>query len=380
MIAGVLLPKSTTVPLISHDFMGGLRSFLQTHGLSDDISLINENIGFGVDSKVTMTAAERCILDEGADLLVVFADYPRVADLFPLARHVDKPFIVVGHGAKYPGLSAPPPNVLFHTLAEVLHSWLAGKQAAALGDQTAMVTSFYDGGYSLGHASSEAYRQHDAGEMAYVFVSPHMAGAAQYEPMERFLTDHPEVRTLLATFSGDQAHHFLDRLGKVPHADKLVVWGSPMVVDPSLVQLFGDLHIPFTLKGQVPWMSELDRQENHTFTKAFMTDAKRAPSHAALLGWDTGLLLADVLREGAEGGAAYVRTWKGKTLPGARGPLTLDPQTQYILSPSYTVRADASFGFSQGGPTEGWEEIWPVMMRARPVPENTGWINTYLCS
>jgi hypothetical protein len=172
----------------------------------------------------------------------------------------------------------------------------------------------------------------------------------------------PGLHSLLATFSGDQAHYFLRALSQVPHASSLRVFASPMLLDESLPRLFGELSIPFALEGHVAWTPDLPSPENRAFVERC-----RRPTHAAVLGWDTGLLLT----------SGDIR---GRVLGGAKGPLHLDPGTHYVLSPSYHVRADAGFRLEASGPLAAVDYHWAEMLRHRPASLNTGWINTYLCS
>jgi hypothetical protein len=381
MNVGVLLPKSTTIPLIAHDFMGGLESFADFHQIKDQINFKKENIGFGVEPKTNIQAAERLLLDEKADVLVVYLDHPNVESLYTLIAHVNKPMIIVNHGAKYPLKSKPPKGVVFHTLGEVWHSWNTGMEAARVGEPTGMCTSFYDGGYHMFHASSESFSVNTRKEPVFNFVSRHGAPASEYQGIISFLNDRPDVRHLLGTFSGDQAHFFLSALRDVANPSSLTVYGSPMLFDESLPELFGDLSIPFSLKGYTGWLPGLDNPENKIFVAEFHKYTNRKATHAGALGWDTGLLLKDLLNMGTGvKGSDYVQGWEGKTLSGAKGMLTYDPQTSYILGASYPVYADAQFNLRLDGPMDNGQQTWKEMLNNRPDVQHTGWVNTYLCS
>lgn len=361
--------------------MDGLEAYVESHGLKGQVQFAKENIGFGVDSKSNLQAAERLLLDEKADVLIAFLDHPNVALLYSLAAHLNKPVIVVNHGAKYPLATKPPGCVIFHTLNEVWHSWHTGVDAAASPAPTGLCTSFYDGGYQIFHAASEALMIKGRQEPACSFVSRHNAQAAEYAPLVTFLNDRPDIRSLVSAFSGDQAHLFLSALGGLADPASLTVYGSPMLFDESLPELFGDLRVPFTLKGHTAWLPGLNNAENNMFVNAVRQRTGRRASHAGVLGWDTGLLLGDIASMGtAINGTDYVRSWSGKKLKGAKGTLFLDAETAYIVGDSYAVRADAGFNLTLDGPIEGGTRTWKEMLEHRPDNAATGWVNTYLCS
>ncbi len=77
MKVGVLLPKSTTIPLIAHDFMGGLESYVDVHKIKDQFQFTSESIGFGTVSKTNIQAAT------GTGSLVVTANQPGNEDYNP---------------------------------------------------------------------------------------------------------------------------------------------------------------------------------------------------------------------------------------------------------------------------------------------------------
>lgn len=381
MNVGVLLPKSTTIPLIAHDFMGGLESFAEVHQINDQLNFKKENIGFGIESKTVLHAAERLLLDEKADVLVAFMDHPNVDVLYTLIAHVNKPMVVVNHGAKYPLKSKAPKGVVFHTLGEVWHSWNTGLEVARAGEATGMCTSFYDGGYHMFHASSESYTMGSSLVPAFNFISRHNAPASDYRDVSKILSDRPDIRRLMGTFSGDQAHFFLSALQDAPDPSTLTVYGSPMLFDESLPELFGNLTIPFKLKGHTGWLPGLDNPENKKFVSEFTKYTNRRASHSGVLGWDTGLLLNELLRMGTGvKGSDYVAGLEGRTLSGAKGNLILDPQTAYFLSPSYSVYADSGFNLHLDGPVDNGLDTWKEMLNNRPEIQHTGWVNTYLCS
>ena len=86
MKVGVLLPRSTTHPIIAYSFLDGLHAFTDLNQLSEDIICVTANIGFGTDPLVIEQKAEELFMQHRVDLLVVFADFPIIEGLFSLVK------------------------------------------------------------------------------------------------------------------------------------------------------------------------------------------------------------------------------------------------------------------------------------------------------
>lgn len=72
--AGILLPRSTLFPAIGLDILNGIKSCLKQHGIQDEFIFKTDNIGFGIEEAEIYTKAERMLLQEDADLVIVVAD------------------------------------------------------------------------------------------------------------------------------------------------------------------------------------------------------------------------------------------------------------------------------------------------------------------
>jgi ABC-type branched-subunit amino acid transport system substrate-binding protein len=377
MKLGILLPDSSTLPLIGHDFFGGIKAYVNYKNLQDNIEIITEKIGFGVDKEAIKTKASYLLMDQNVDALLVFADHPVVQVIFPLTTSLNKLLIIANNGAKYPANWQPAKNIIYNTLNEVLHASLSGLLAVNDGHtEAAMATSFYDGGYLLCHAISTAF-YNSGGSITYNFISPHKAVIESYQSLK----EQNPSRAILAVFSGDQAHYCLQALSD---NKELCVYGSSMMLDETLIDLFGSLHIGFQLKGYVPWHANIATDENKIFLDSFKQTNKRNASLTGLQGWDNGVLIASILED------ASLHNWeadkainilKTKKLQGARGMLHLDDKTHCILSPSYLVEADNNYHFSITKTITEVQEYWDNMVKASTnIGTYSEWFNTYLCS
>ncbi|KIO77482.1 hypothetical protein TH53_09445 [Pedobacter lusitanus] len=382
MTIGILLPGSTTYPLIAHNFMTGLKGNLA--GLAAPLSpdLLTASIGFGTDANLMLKEAEIMLLDKKADLLIVFADHPVVECLFSLINALKKILIIVNSGAKYPPVHKQP-FVIYHTLNYALHCRLIGKQAAKVSRKAAFATSYYDGGYSLCHAMSKGYA--DSGSsVEFNFVSKFKAEEFDMEPLTGFLNSNTDVRHILAIYS-DLSPVFYEKL-----AVEIPVTPLNIFVNPAMLE---ELHLPeyginkeMSVSSYVPWTILLTSGENIAFCETFKSKTGRIPDAIGALGWDTGALILKYIMIALEHAQFSTKQILNEMMDadigGAKGTLYIDNKTHQVFSPAYQVKLDAGNHVivqdtvSLNEVLQEWDEI----CNDPPQGYVSGWINTYMCS
>lgn len=384
MKIGVLLPKSTTHPLIGHDFLSGLKLSMVSKGMKD-LEILTGNIGFGVDEELIYSETERLFLEEGVDILIVFADHPKVAGVFPLLNALNKLLIVVNSGAKYPESWQSPGNVVYLTLNDILNCRLTGQLAVEDGYKIgAMTTSFYDGGYSLCHALTEGFLD-VKGEIEYNFISK-LKEKLNVSPLIGFLENQEDKIALLSVFSSDLVPDYLRQL-KDSGIRNYGIFASPSFLhDSDLEKLVdqkeeGDNYFP-ELKGFVSWWPDLNLASNREFMLAFKASAKRKASAFAALGWDAGLIckLISTQEELDDFQATDLIAYlKEQEIESTRGALLFDESTHHYISPSYLVTSIEG-ELVVSGTSDSKRETWNEIVQTTEELPLTGWYNTYLCS
>lgn len=127
---GLLLPCSTLFPSLGLDFNNGIKEFLKSYVINDDVSFIMDNIGFGINEQEVYTKAEKMLLQDDVDVLILFAD-SRIAELLqPLFTACHKILLVVNFGANFPENWTPAPTTITHSLNFCWHARLTGQLAA----------------------------------------------------------------------------------------------------------------------------------------------------------------------------------------------------------------------------------------------------------
>ncbi|HEY0612213.1 MAG TPA: ABC transporter substrate-binding protein, partial [Chitinophaga sp.] len=281
MKIGALLPRSVFQPLLQHNFQQGMQAYLEYRKVPAE--LITANIGFGTEPEMMLAQAEKMLLENQADVLVLYADQDYVQRIASLARSLNRLVLLVHNGAKYKYSWEPHPAVLSHTLNNTIQCRLTGRYAASLFNNAAVCTSFYDGGYSHCHALTQPYTD-NGGSVAYNFVSQFKAQEFNAAPLIDFLRANTQVKALLSLFNGELAHCFLHQLQQANVSKDIQVFASPMLLDETLTSIYGELNLPFRISGYVPWVSSIDNEANKLFISQFQSFTGRDANLAGMHG------------------------------------------------------------------------------------------------
>ncbi|KIA96126.1 hypothetical protein OC25_03240 [Pedobacter kyungheensis] len=381
MKVGLLLPRSTTHPLIAFSFMDGIHAFLEQHGLTGEIALITANIGFGIDELIIEQKAEELFMQHQVDLLVVYADFPVIEGLFPLVKALNKLLIVVNHGAKYPQTWEGHPNVIHHHLSSALGSWCTGEKITKEHQKAAFISSYYDGGYSLCHAISTSFSS--TGEkIGFNLVGHQLKSNFDASPLVSFLAQDEEIKAFLTVLSGELVAEIHSQINKTKVNTAVTFYGSPVMVEES--GALTDTVNCFDVEGFTSWFLHNPLAENEQYSAAFQSRTSRVPDSFGVLGWDTALILeaiAGVRKNGTNDPQNIIKLLSDKKLTGAKGTMQLHTGSHQYINPLYYVNITA--GETQHLQTlnlDAVEASFNRMIEQKIVGISTGWLNTYLCS
>lgn len=380
MIAGVLLPTSSTHPLLPHDFMGGIRAHLKDSGSS--IELKPGYIGFGAHVDAVKAEVEKLILEHDPQVFIAFLDHPVVDTLFLLMAHLNKVLIVVNNGAKYAIDWKAPKNVYFHTLENSYLSFLTSDRLFNLAKKAVMATSYYDGGYSLCHAITQPFINR-GGEIVFNFAGSFKKEEFNISNLTHFLTCNKDVQSLITILSGDLLPLFYMHLhDSLPGMD-FNFYGSPVSLEETMVLDEEFFPRGYTTEGFSSWYKDSGFSGNKTFIQSIQKTLK-IPNSFSALGWDSGLILNEFAKL-LESEGVQIHSFEKKSFPllkGAKGTLRLDQETHHFLGDAYHLKYNINSGAQLLGAIDSvqGEEIWNEMVTQKIEGITSGWLNTYLCS
>ncbi|SFS46491.1 ABC-type branched-chain amino acid transport system, substrate-binding protein [Sphingobacterium wenxiniae] len=381
MTIAVLLPSSTTHKQLGYDFYLSLQYALEQE--HKDIEWMSSSIGFGTDEVDMLAKAEDMLLNRGADLLIAFADYPKLSVVFPLLEAVNKQLLLVNMGAKLPVDWRPHPQVFHLNLQESLLAHIAGKTLYQEGNpEFVLATNYYEGGYAPCQLAVDAYMQ-QGGTVGYNFI-PHTKGETfSIEPLTTYLAESETKPAIYANYSHPLTTVFWEQWQKSAAAQENILWCSSILLmeilatDPDT--LLNSKHIT----GLVAWHHALDNVENTTFVQQFQQKLNRPGNHFGALGWDAGLLITHALqayqaRQPFELVAALTNSASPIKL--SRGEAVVDKDFQMLIAPAYRLSVvDRQLHYHVLDAAE-LLAAWQELKQQHPQPNQNGWFNTYLCS
>lgn len=380
---GILLPRSSLFPSLGLDILNGLKQYVKQQHLSGEVKFITDNIGFGIDEQEIYTKAEKMLLQEDADVVIVCADVKIAEMLQPLFTASNKILLMVNTGANFPDSWEPAATTITHSLNFCLHAQLTGILAAAETNQQAInVVSYYDGGYRQCYCMLNSHQQ-NGGVPRFNHITHLKLSEFTLEPLTEVLLANKDINTLLCLFAGEQAEKFYQDIRPLQEKFGLHLYVSPMMFEESLKNTSGKDFALQNVKGYIPWHSNLQNKANTVFKEACTTAAGRQVNYFSLLGWETGIIISEIVKRSNDGNtnaSAIVNELKGCLLESPRGWIKIDAETQQTYGPSYLARYKNNMEIEITGEAANIEEEWKAFVsHVLPPGESSSWRNTYLC-
>lgn len=379
---GILLPRSTLYPSLGLDMLNAIKNYLKKQNLADQVKLITDNIGFGVNEQEVYSKTEKMLLQEDVDIVILCADTKITEMLQPLFTASNKILLAVNFGANFPDTWQPAPTTITHSLNFCLHTRLTGKLAANETNKKAInVVSYFDGGYCQCYCMLQSH-QDNGGEPVFNYVTAHKSADFTLAPLADFLEKTPDVNTLLCLFAGDMAEKFYREISPLQKRYNLRLYVSPMMMEGSLKNELGNEFSIDNVKGFIPWHSSLSNKTNELF-KETISSAGHSANYFSLLGWETGTILDEILRlhkTGNTNAGAVVKSLTEISFDSPRGWMKIDADTQHSYGPSYLAACKNNMEISVGDEAENIKEEWKAFTKEKlPPGESSSWRNTYLC-
>lgn len=374
---GVLLPRSNLYPALGANFLAGLRLALA----GDDrpagraIDLVVEDYGFG-----QIMAEEQCkklLHWHGVALITGLISVNLAAILQPILEPQQKLFLAANIGENIPRGDEYHQLFFHHTLGLWQANWAFGRWAAANLGQAAIVSqSHYDGGYDLPYAFRQGFEQ-AGGSFQRIFISHIPPDRGNFAPL---LAEIAERRPafVFGSYCGPTAVQFVRAYHAAGLAAHTPLLGSAMLADASLLDELGEAAVG--IRTARAWPDQL----SGPFAAAYAAQQQGPPDGFALLGYESGLILAQAIRaagDAADRPAALHAAMSAAAVEGPRGRLSFDPQSQSTQPAAIFLREVRRLGDAL--------THQPIAELAPPELDHpdfaairsglrSGWLNTYL--
>ncbi|MFC3415404.1 type 1 periplasmic-binding domain-containing protein [Algoriphagus hitonicola] len=318
-------------------------------------------------------------LEKNADVLVVFADHPKVDKIFPLAAQFGRTIIVLNSGAKYPVDWQAPDFVLFLTLGEMLSAKLAAKKSINLTGiiEGINTTNFYDGGYGIGDGFYLG-QESAGGKVVFNFIGKHLEADFDPQPLVDYLSENQGKFLIFSIYTGKILPLFLKAI-KGFGSKVTLVCSQAMIQEIVAKEHLQGMSLPeiFAFSSLNP---EWKNQGFQPINEYIKNEVKRDVSPFSYLGWDAGEVIMRLSSKINYTWPEKVKQLEDKTIKGSRGNLKFHSKTGHFIGDQYQVRLrDRKLEVSKIELNEVFEE-WEKFIETRSQPPQVGWFNTYLCS
>ena len=379
---GILLPGSTLYPSIGADFLNGIKSCFNYHNYFD-VTYKVAIIGYGLDEKEIYNESEKLLIIENADIVIAYISDTHAVKLSPLFKSTGKLLLIANSGANYPeNSSSEISNTIFHNLNDSLCCFLTGKYAAIRNENknAILATSFFDGGYRHTHSISNNYNNY-GGSIFYNYVSHYKKEEFNTESLEDFVRGNPDVRNMLAVFSGDAARLFYKKVMESIELKKIQWYGSPMMFD-STPGDFDDAKplLPTKIQGYTHWIPELNNDLNRSFIEHYKSTNNQEANLFSMHGWECALLIQEYVKllNKDKNVKTVTEHLIGTEINSPRGKISLN-RDHYILAPAYLVSASGLLDITIEETITDTSIVWQELLAQITSEFYSSWRNTYLC-
>ncbi len=287
---GILLPRSTDFPGMGFELLDGLKLYFQKQGI-DNVRFVPENIGFGEDRKEIYAKAEKCLLQDDAQIVVGYLSTENATTLYPLFESAGKQLIVLDAGMNFPKETTSS-NALFISLQGIHSCWLSGKMAGKNAKDVIFATSFFDGGYRGPWAFDRGISE-QKGKIVTNFIGHYKESEFTIKPFIEALNKHKDAR-IAACFSTYLSTLFFQKLSDEDHSiEEREYCCSSYIVEEQTMDTYV---LP---KGKffayTPWFSALESELNKEFVAEILLKKNKKANIFHLLGWEAAIIIVQLM-------------------------------------------------------------------------------------
>lgn len=222
----------------------------------------------------------------------------------------------------------------------------------------------------------------NGGNILYNYVNNSLYNETfEIKALTDFLAADKEREKLLCVLDTSPASLFYDRLNKYEESSRQHLYVSPMMLEPQAYKVNGN-GFHFSIEGYLPYHAAAGNEANIEFQNIFTVQTKREPSLFALQGWETGLVIQEVLnncKDTYTDGASVANHLATTVIISPRGSLKLDKGTHFFTAPVYKGMIKNNTEDLLITPAENAEEEWKKFVGDPVTGATSGWTNTYLC-
>jgi branched-chain amino acid transport system substrate-binding protein len=279
-------------------------------------------------------AAQTLALDHRADIVVGMVG-PRVtrmvSDMFEKEGTL---FIEAGAGEQITGSNERRSHIFHSSLCGWESMMAMGTWAARnIGRKGAVAASFYDSGYDM----LSAFRCGFEGAGGTITTqritgAPGAGGDITIANAVKAIADaRPDF--ILGLYAEGAALAFLDGCHRMRLTDGIPMLSSGLAVDEYMLPERGRL--ARGMRSAHTWSATLSNEANRKFVGEYLARTGERADATAMLGYETGLMIAAAIENAAGDIGGIGRALEGLSIESPRGRVTIDPSTHATVAPHH---------------------------------------------
>jgi branched-chain amino acid transport system substrate-binding protein len=286
---GVLLPQSNAFPTMGKEFVRGLKLAL----LEAPVKLHMEGIGFGENPKQLINLAQKLYTQEDVFLITGLLGHRGIPELADFVSATEELLIFSDVGAKLPQQLNNKKGVFCNSFDLCESAYVAGKEFVKNNFKNVAISScYYDSGYDFTRALALGIEQSES-QFCGHFITPHQPRENEAELMKSFMEENnPDV--VFASHNGIFAEEHAGFLAKNNILSKGHMYANPFSVENKVLDAHPRLFDG--VKSIATWFPELETKSNQQFVSDYQKQHQSIPSVFALLGFENGLVIHDLLQ------------------------------------------------------------------------------------
>jgi len=378
MKIGLLVPGSNYLPTVGKDIVACVK-----HGLADELDVVALTIepgGYNAAKQLVLDKIQSMVLKDDIDLVLAPLNVGLFPELDAMLKSNDIPIIANWLGEDVYFDEHKSDYIFSNSIDQWQSSWMAGRYAGEhFGKTAATFSSIHDGGYGVALAYAIGF-EGAGGAPKYTGVTHRTArDEDSTESIKEGMSDG--VDTVYALYSGKEAVSFLRDYWALGHSNETLITNYFMVED-DVLESVGKQAIG--IKTISNWDKDDDSNPLNVEFNQWFKDKLKKPSHIyGLLAYETGLILADVIRSGVDisDTNAFFKALADTRVDGPRGMVNLS-RGEDIIRKEYLLevaeREDGSLYRKRIKELEVPELYTEQLALAKKNLQKNGWLNPYL--
>ncbi len=369
---GLLLPTAYRYPLLSDNFVAGLKTYLRQTNHQTDLRIAS----FSLDQVVA--SAEKLIQTEQVDLVISLNTANLAERLRAIFERAGILLLVADVGANAIRVDETSPAIIYNSLNLWQSSWaIAAKAVQQFGQRMFTAASFYDSGYDSLYAAQLGAESAGGSqvEAAVTHVLPGNNGLAA--TLESIRAAQPDF--VFAHYSGQEAVEFLDAYAAAGLTSDIPLVTSAFALhDHTLAALGGSL---VGIQSGLVWSNTLNQPTNNDFTAAFQHLNGSAADPFAVLGYDSAHLIDQAIQTtGSVRADRLAQALRSTQIDSPRGTLAFDAELQSFSSSTYQGEVRYHGLSAQNMVVATFDPVpaQEVLPQFSQNDHRTGWLNPYL--